>query len=142
MTEKMPPFQSPVENIKSKGPELTAEQVAEAAEHLKDYPEAIVTPEDRPESGPEIAEFEALVTAFEAEHSIEALMAITDLTPSQAAVHPIRQPARAALIPIAAKLNAIEPNVSDATFNELKARYMRLSRAVGVINRNKVDHNR
>ncbi|MFA6503561.1 MAG: hypothetical protein WCT54_01230 [Patescibacteria group bacterium] len=162
MNEKIPPFQPPVEKsepekqeltaeqtaqdaIALEGcPQITAEQKAEAAKQLEDYPEAIVAPEDRQESGPEIAEFETLVTAFEAEHSIEALMAIVDLTPTEAAVHPIRQHARLALIPIVAKLNEIEKssNISAAEFEKLKAQYKRLLRAVGMINKNKVDHNR
>jgi hypothetical protein len=40
------------------------------------------------------------------------------------------------------KILGKETNVSSEQFEELKEKYMRCSKAVGVINNNKVDHNR
>ncbi|MDD2785878.1 MAG: hypothetical protein PHS79_03215 [Patescibacteria group bacterium] len=142
MNEKFPTPKPPVEPSEDLKKQLSEEQAAQAAAFLEDYPETVVTPENRRSCEAEIAEFESLVSAFEVEHSLEALTAIVDLTPEQAATHSIRQPAKLALNPIVALLNSIENNVSEAEFNELKARYKRLSRAVGIINKNKVDHNR
>lgn len=124
------------------------EQSREDAEWLADYltrhSETIVSPENLRESGPEIAEFEGMVASFESTHSLAELNLIIDLTFSDAPEHPIRELARLALIPIVAKLNALkrETNISNEKYEKLKAEYKRLSRAVGMINNNKVDHNR
>ncbi len=102
------------------------------------------TPENLRESGPEIAEFKGMIATFEANYSIAELLLIIDLTPKEAPNHPVREPARAALIPIVEKLNAIEKerNITPKELKELKEEYKRLSRAVGMINSNKVDHDR
>ncbi len=111
---------------------------------MKDHPETIISPEDLRECGPEIAEFEDMVKAFESEHSLLELHLIIDLMPEEALKHPIREPARKDLAPIVAKLNILkeETDISSERHKELKGEYMRLSRAVGIINNNKVDHNR
>lgn len=85
-----------------------------------------------------LAEFEK----FEAEHSIEELLAITDLAPEDAPNHPVREPARKALIPIVEKLNHLrdKTTISKSEYAELEAKYKRLSSAVGMINRGKVRH--
>src|SRR3989338_226815 len=56
----------------------------------------------------------------------------------------LRESAKAALIPIVAKLNILkkETNIAPEKHEELKAKYKHLSRAVGMINSNKVDHSR
>lgn len=92
----------------------------------------------------EITEFEEMILAFELTHPLEELHLIIDLRPEDAPQHPLREPARLALIPIVARLNALknETNISPEKYEELKAKYKRLSRAVGMINSNKVDHNR
>ncbi len=96
------------------------------------------------ECGPEIAELEEMLTAFESAHSLAELLLVTDLTPQEAPNHPIREPARKALIPIVSKFNKLkkETNISPEKHEELRAKYMILSRAVGIINNNTVDHNR
>lgn len=128
--------------------EKKKQQEKEDDEFLADYfarhPEIIISPEDRREAGSEIAEFENIIALFESKHSLESLHSITDLTPQEAPNHILREPARVALIPIVALLNTLEneTNISKNKYEELKAEYMRLSRAVGIINKNKVDHTR
>lgn len=106
--------------------------------------EAVIVPEDLHESGPQITEFEEMLALFESEYFLAELLLIIDLTPEETPKHLIRELARKALIPIVAKMNILkkETNISPEKFEELKAGYMRLSRAVGIINNNKVDHNR
>jgi hypothetical protein len=84
---------------------------------------------------PEIAEFENLLKEFENRHSLSELNAITELKRTDAPTHPIREPARKDLIPILDALNALEhiPAVTKERHNELKAKYMALSKAVGII---------
>ncbi len=96
------------------------------------------------ERGGKFAEFDDMLAAFESFHSIAELHSIIDLTPREAPNHPIREPARLALIPIVSKLNALKQkaDTSPEEREELKAKYMRLSRAVGMINNDKVDHSR
>ena len=106
------------------------------------------------ESGPEIIVLEAVMAIFEETYSLEELHAITYLKPSadpkhpepgDASLHPLREPARRALFPIVTKLNALEEetDISSEQHALLKERYRKLSRAVGVIDRNNnVDHTR
>ncbi len=147
MNEKIPVYKPPVEQHKS--PEqtytpLTEEEEAEAQAQLKKYPEQTSAPESPRDCEPEIKEFERMIDLFETMYSLEALHAITDLTPEQAPDHPIRQPAKIALEPIVALLNRLEEetNISGSRYAEMKAKYKRLSRAVGMINKNKVYHDR
>ncbi|HBH16670.1 MAG TPA: hypothetical protein DDW92_00115 [Candidatus Veblenbacteria bacterium] len=114
------------------------------AQWMADHPEVEIPPEDRRECGPEITEFEGLIAAFESVHSLAELHLIINLTAEEAPQHSVREAARAELGPIVAKLNVLkkETNISLDKCEELKAQYMRLSRAVGIINNNTVDHNR
>lgn len=135
------PQKAEVEVMSIDGVELTPEQRQKKweddqyASWMKDHPKSEI-PEAQIEGDPRIAEFNALCDAFEAKHSIEALMAITDLTPADARNHPIREPARLDLPPIVALRKALSDN------DEVKARYKRISQAVGMINSGKVDHTR
>ncbi|MDP2690915.1 MAG: hypothetical protein Q8O95_00720 [bacterium] len=101
-------------------------------------------PEDLRPCEPEIQKFEEMHKSFELEHSLAALHLIVDLTPEEAPKHTIREPARKALIPIVAKLNLLkkETDISSEKYEVLNAKYKVLSRAVGMINRNRVDHTR
>ena len=95
----------------------------------------------------EVADFEKRIASFESTHSLEALHAITDLKVKDAPNHPVREPARKALIPIVVQLNILELHknqgkISTEQHEKLRLEYMRLSRAVGMINNNKVDHTR
>lgn len=128
--------------------ELKQQQEREDAERLADYlarhPDPVISPENLREAGPEIAEFENMTASFELTHSLAELHSIVDLTALEASKHTIREPARVALIPIVAMLNTLkkETNISPTKYEEIKAKYKRLSRAVGMINKNKVDHDR
>ena len=111
---------------------------------MKDHPETVIALEDLRECGPEIAEFEEMLVSFELIHSLADLHLIIDLKPEDAPKYPLRESAKAALIPIVAKLNILkqETNIAPEKHEELKAKYKHLSRAVGMINGNKVDHNK
>lgn len=128
--------------------EQKRQQEQEDAEWLVDYlakhPETEIHTEGLREAGPEIAQFESMIISFESNHSLEELNSIIDLSPKEAPQHPTREPARVALIPIVALLNTLEKetNISPEKHEELKSQYKKLSRAVGMINNNKVDHNR
>lgn len=111
---------------------------------IGDHPDMFTPLENLRECEPEIAEFEKMLEAFEAEHSLTDLNAIIDLTPAEAPMNPVREPARLALAPIVAKMKVLkkETNITPEKYDELEARYKIISRAVGMINNNKVDHNR
>ncbi len=96
------------------------------------------------ERGSKFAEFDDMIALFESSHSLAELHSIVDLTPEEDLYHAIWQPAKLALIPIVAKLNSLKQkaDTSPQESKELTAKYMRLSRAVGMINNNKVYHNR
>jgi hypothetical protein len=111
---------------------------------MSDHPEVVIAPENRRESEPEIKELKEMLVAFESIHSIAELHLIINLKSEDASRYPLRESAKVALIPIVAKLNILkkETNISLEKYEELKAKYMHFSRAVGIINNNKVDHNR
>lgn len=137
---------------------------------MKDHPEIVIAPEDLRECGPEIAELEEMLRLFESAHPLAELLLIIDLTlelevlfendrdmsaeeiesaikglsPEDARAYEVRTNAKKDLIPIVAKMNVLkkETNISLEEYEGLKAKYMHLSRAVGIINNNKVDHTR
>ena len=121
---------------------MTAEERALAENFLPQYAEKNVVKEERRDCEQEVAELQSMLAAFEAEHSLGELHAITNLTPKDAPNHPIREPARKALIPILNKWNALkkETNISAERLAELYVGYRKLSEAVGIINNNKVRH--
>jgi hypothetical protein len=123
---------------------LTDEQIAQYEAYMTVHPETPVSPEDLRNPEEETAELEALIANFEQAHDIEGLRAITNLTPEEAPRHPTREPARKDLVPIVGLLNALkeETNIPEEKYEELKARYRNLSRAVGLINGGVVDHTR
>ncbi len=88
------------------------------------------------EAGPEVAEFEALAASFESAYPLAQLESIVCYTLDEALKHPVREPARLALIPISQKLNVLrkETNISDDTYKQLKEKYDKLAMAVGTIN--------
>jgi hypothetical protein len=119
-------------------------QEANVASQLAMYESDSTETAPKREAGPEIEKFENLITAFEADYPLEELHAITDLTPEEALRHPLREPAKKALNPIVALLNKLkeETDIPSEEYEALKAEYKRLSRAVGMINNGKVDHER
>jgi hypothetical protein len=122
--------------------EFSKEQ--ELASWIKDHPGEEVPYELRRDPEEEIAEFLTLVSRFESEYPLDALHSITDLSPETAPSHPLRQPAKIALEPIVRLLNSLKAETTIPTFDHdgLRAKYKRLSRAVGIICRGKVDHTR
>jgi hypothetical protein len=120
------------------------EQEERYQHYMETHPDVEIPPGSLKESGPEIDEFEKLIAAFEDNNSLEELHQIINLTPQEAPFNVARERAKAALGPIVEKLNSIkrETDISKSRHDELKAEYMRLSRAVGIINNNRVDHNR
>lgn len=138
MNEKMP-----IDGL-TPGERERQDEESQYEQWMKDHPEEITAPEDLKECGPEIADFEKMIASFEAEHSLADLLLIVDLTQDEAPHHPAREPARLALPPIVAKLNFLkkETNISTEKYKEIREKYMRLSRAVGMINNNKVHHDR
>ena len=120
---------------------LTPEEEAEWELRKGDYEEEEITPETQTETEQAFVEIVKLMNTFESEHSLAALHAIIDLTPQEAPLHPIRQPAKLALEPILTKMNELK-GAPKKQSELLYARYKQFSRAVGMINSNKVDHNR
>ena len=100
------------------------------------------------ETALEIGDYLKRIDEFESKHNLGELHSIIGLHPEDAPNHPIREPARKALIPIVAQLNILgihrDKNlISRLQYEDsIKTQYMRLSRAVGMINNNKVDHTR
>jgi hypothetical protein len=96
----------------------------------------------------EISDYLKRVEEFESKYNLGELHDIIDLNPEDAPNHPVRESARKALIPIVAQLNIlgihrVKNRISKLEYDEsIKEAYMRLSRAVGIINNRKVDHNR
>ena len=122
----------------------SAEEQAEYDARLPEIEAATAQPVLLIECGPQIAEIEALMAAFEATHDLAALHAITTITLEDALAHPLRKPAKAALIPIVALLTFLKQstNITEERLEELKQKYLRLSRAVGVLNGGVLDHTR
>ena len=137
--------------IPEKGPEtpndrsLFQQDIAyrERAQRLydNDYiePETKVSPE---ECEQKVKKFLGLITAFEQKHSIEKLLAITELTAKNAPDHPVREPARKDLPAIGFALRFLQENTNilPEKYIELHTLFVRLQRAVGSINGGKVDH--
>ncbi len=120
------------------------EQNEQYEQWMAEHPEIEIPMEDRRECRLEVAQFEEMVVSFEATYPLEELNLIIDLTPEEAPNHAVREPARLALMPIVEMLNILksETNITPQQHEELKTRYRVLSRAVGMINNNKVDHTR
>lgn len=137
-------LEQPIKEPRTEWQNLSEEQKDQYRQWMKDHPETVIAPEDLRECGPEIVEFEEMLASFELIHSLTELHLIIDLEPEDAPKYPLRESAKTALIPIVAKLNILkkETNIAPEKHEELKAKYMRLSRAVGIIKNNKVDHNR
>lgn len=121
---------------------LTAEQREMANRFEGEFPNRNLAEGERVDLKQFVEMFEAGLNLFESKHSLEALNAITNLTPAEAPHHPIREQARKDLIPIVTLLNVIKEktNISKPHLDELTRRYLVLSKAVGMINNNKVRH--
>lgn len=148
----------------------TPEEMAMLECFLKDHPQKIASIETRRDCEQEKHELQVLLQNFEATHSLEELNAIPDvspelfklfahardmsaeqietaltlLTPEDAKKYKTRSPAIIDLKPIVALLNKLEKetNITATGMSKLRDAYRILSRAVGMINNNKVDHTR
>lgn len=147
MTEFTPPNNTPEKDPSHVEESIINENMSaeEALEYyLSFHPEARETSQEQRDCRPEITELQGLMDKFKNEHPIEELFAITDLSVEEAPHHPIREPARLALIPIVELLNRLkkETDISPEEYERLKAEYRHLSQAVGMINKGLVDHTR
>ncbi|MDO8566044.1 MAG: hypothetical protein Q7S04_02560 [Candidatus Moranbacteria bacterium] len=134
------PEQEPKAHARTNVAELSPAHTEQAPEWLVKYAnEPEITQPSPEECEQKIQELVSLMNAFEAHYPIKTLYAITDLAPAAAPHHPIREPARRDLIPIVALLTAYAPQNKT---HPLQIRYRYLSRAVGIINNGKVDHER
>ena len=129
------PFLTPEERQKQ-------DEAAQLAEMLAFCEAEAAPPVELRECGPEVVGFEEAVVLFEATHSLETLLAVTDLTPDEAKNHPVREPARIALIEISKQFKKLqtETNITPEKLGELKIILDRFRSAVGIINDNKVRH--
>ena len=123
---------------------LSEEEREMYEQYMIDHPEVKIPVEDLKDYKERAATLEESLAKFERDFNLEELFAITNLTPEDAPNHPIREPARQALIPIVSYLKSLksETNIPDDIYDVLEQRYKRLSRAVGMINKNIVDHTR
>ncbi len=136
----------------------------------KDHPKSAVQVETRRHCEKEKDQFLRMVDEFMHNNSLERLNAVldvspalydllvhykgwtaekietalTNLTPEDATKYKDRLTANNDLIPIVALMNKIEKetDITQAEFAKLEDAYKKLSRAVGIINNNKVDHTR
>lgn len=120
---------------------LTPEQRIIADSLMSNFSDKNISENELRDCKEEINILEIRFTVFETVHTLEDLHKIVDLTPDEAPSHPRRERARLDLIPIVEVLNALkETNISEERYDELEARYKVLSKAVGMINNNKVRH--
>ena len=91
------------------------------------------------ESAPQVAKIEGLINEFETSHDIAALSIVDVLTVDSAAK---RDVAKLDLASIHEALNDLINNTNVATekYHELNAKFDILSKAVGIINRGRVEH--
>lgn len=118
------------------------EGIEELADYLARHP---VVENPMRESAPLVSELEGVIAQFEINHPLAQLHAITVINPDEPELHPVREPARIALIPITERLAELrnETNISEGTYEQLRMKYKLVSRAVGMVQKNgKVFHDR
>lgn len=103
------------------------------AMYLQMHPEPSLSPEDLRGVELQITDFREMLLVFEGKYSLEDLHAIVDLSPKDAPLHPLREPARRDLIPIVEKLNVLKGILGEESYEyrELYKKYLLLSSAVG-----------
>ena len=111
----------------------------EAAEYLayclEKYAEPVILKNELKDCEPDIITLEQMFVAFERDHPLAELYAITDLSLADALNHPIRQPAVEAIKPIGLWLAYLEKetNITPERHAALLAHYAELTKAVGII---------
>ena len=100
--------------------------------------------EHLPSGEPELEAVESLIAAFEQKYSLEELNAVTQLSGENGYSHPLRDPAKHALGPIRELIYVLieKTSVPKEMYEQLEAKYQILARAVGLINRGTVEHDR
>ncbi len=123
-------------------PKLTAEQAEQYEDYMRRYPDVSIDPKDLVESEPMVAEFLGMIDLFEINFSLDKLHEIVSM--KEALESPLRQEAKSALIPIVSKMKNLESatTIAPEKFKKLKEMYRKLSRAVGIVTQDGVDHNR
>lgn len=121
---------------------LTQEQRELADYFLPQFAEDVIQEEERRDCNQEISELETMFTDFETKHPIDELYAIINLTAEDAPNNSTREAAKIDLEPIVAKLNILkkETNIASERYDKLEEQYAYLSKAVGIINGDKVRH--
>ena len=130
------------ENLEKRDEVLSEEDQANVDAWLAKYAAEEIQPEKRRECGPEVEEVERMFEDLERTHDLEALSAITNIaTLEEAQAHPTWMPAQRALWPIYEKFRVLkdETNITDEKYAELKAKWKRLTQAIGLINDGKLD---
>ena len=117
---------------------------AEYANLIAMYETPEVPQESRIDCEPLISEFEYLLEDFGNHHELFVLHAVRNMTAAEAPEHLIREHAKHDLVFIVEALNFLEAetNITEDRLAELKAKYRKLSQAVGIINNGVVYHDR
>lgn len=132
----------PIEQEKVDVDGLTPEEREMADYFLPKFNEDVDSEKEKRDCNQEVVVLQNLFEAFEASHSIDELLGIINLTYKDAPNHPVREPTRQDLIPIMTKLDILkkETNITTEKYEELNNQYKYLSKAVGIINGDKVRH--
>lgn len=91
--------------------------------------------------GPEIQELTKMLESYEAEHNLDALMAIGNVEEALASAD--RKSANMGRIPLVSKINElIAKPIPTEKYREIMARYKRIDAAIGTIRHGKLEHDR
>lgn len=121
---------------------LTPEQREMAEYFLPQFAEDVIPEKERRDCNQEVVELQTMFVAFEAKYPISELYAITNLRVEDAPNNLMREAAKEDLVPIVARLSILkkETNIASGRYEELDQHYTYLSKAVGMINGDKVRH--
>lgn len=115
---------------------LTQDEVGELMyeDIIAKHTELGASAEGKEDHSETVARLEVSFAQFETDFSLEELFAITNITREEAESHPVREPARLALYPIVEDLKFLKEktNIPPDDLAVLKAKYTRISQAVGV----------
>ena len=126
------------ESSKLKSPESEYEDLIKHYEDLNTQ-EAL---KPKIECGSHIKEFETMLTPLLKEKLLVALNTLE--TEEEALNSEERESANKALTPVVTMLKFLKErtNITEEKYNKLQTKYKSISRAVGIINSGKIDHNR
>lgn len=123
---------------------LDDEARARAEAEMAESPEPEISAENKRDYKEMLNLLDDALTELERTFKFQELLAITTLTPEDAAKHKVRERERKALAPITEALRVLkdDTNCPDDVYEALRVRYKKLSQAVGIINNGVVDHTR